>query len=88
MNGLPRPSSLSNRALEIDPRYGFAASLAGLCHLVTVAQGWTHDLNWEIGEATRLLSLALSIDENGPDILATVGFTTSYLTEDFATAAE
>jgi adenylate cyclase len=86
--GLAEALQLSHRALEIDPRYGFAAYLAGLCHLVTIAQGWAHDLNWEIGEATRLLSLALSIDENDPDILATVGFTTSYLTEDFATAAE
>jgi adenylate cyclase len=87
-DGLDEALQLSHRALEIDPRYGFAAYLAGICHLVTIGQGWAHDLNWEIREATRLLSLALSIDESDPDILAAVGFTTSYLTEDFATAAE
>jgi adenylate cyclase len=34
------------------------------------------------------LRLALSIDENDPDILATVGFATSFLTDDFNTASE
>jgi adenylate cyclase len=53
-----------------------------------IAQGWARDLNHEIGEATRLLSLALSIDENDPDVLAAVGCATSFLTEDFATASE
>ena len=86
--GLAEALKLTHRALELDPRYGFAAYLAGSFHIFMIAQGWAHDLNREIGEATRLLSLALSIDENDPDILATVGFTTSYLTEDFATAAE
>jgi len=86
--GLAEALQLTHRALEIDPRYGFAAYLAGTCHIFVIAQGWAQDLNREIGETTRLLSLALSVDENDPDILASVGVATSYLTEDFATAAE
>ena len=86
--GLAEALQLTHRALEIDPRYGFAAYVAGTCHIFVIAQGWAQDLNREIGETTRLLSLALSIDENDPDILASVGVATSYLTEDFATAAE
>jgi adenylate cyclase len=86
--GLAEALQLTHRALELDPRYGFAAYLAGSCHIFMISQGWARDLNREIGEGTRLLSLALSIDENDPDVLATVGCTTSFLTEDFATAAE
>ena len=86
--GLAEALQLAHRALELDPRYGFAAFQAGSCHIFNITQGWAHDLNREIGEVTRLLSLALSIDENDPDVLATVGCATSFLTEDFATAAE
>jgi len=86
--GLAEALQLAHRALELDPRYGFAAFQAGSCHIFNITQGWAHDLNREIGEVTRLLSLALSIDENDPDVLATAGCATSFLTEDFATAAE
>jgi adenylate cyclase len=86
--GLAEALQLAHRALELDPRYGFAAFLAGSCHIFIIGQGWARDLKREIGEATRVLSLALSIDENDPDVLATVGCATSFLTEDFATAAE
>ncbi|MET4280084.1 MULTISPECIES: tetratricopeptide repeat protein [unclassified Bradyrhizobium] len=86
--GLAEALRLSERALEIDPNYGFAAHLAGSCHALRIAQGWANDLNREMAETTRLFSLALSIDEHDPDFLASVGFVTSYLTEDFPTAAE
>lgn len=86
--GLAEALQLSKRALDMDPRYGFAAHLAGSCHALRIAQGWASDLNREMGETTRLFSLALSIDEDDADFLASVGFVTSYLTEDFPTAAE
>ncbi|MGH6755129.1 MAG: adenylate/guanylate cyclase domain-containing protein, partial [Bradyrhizobium sp.] len=70
--GLAEALQLSNRALEIDPRYGFAAYMAGSCHIFTITQGWARDLKHEIGEVNRLISLAHSVDENDPDILATV----------------
>src|SRR5260370_514421 len=41
---------LVSRALEIDPRYGFAATLAGGCHLLNYFQGWAADPNSEIEE--------------------------------------
>lgn len=86
--GLAEALRLSERALEMDPSYGFAAHLAGSCHALRIAQGWACDLNREMGETTRLFSLALSIDDDDADFLASVGFVTSYLTEDFPTAAE
>src|SRR4051812_24321800 len=70
--GVAEALQLTDRALELDPRYGFAAFLAGSCHCFIIGQGWARDLKGEIGEATRLLSLALSIDENDADVLATV----------------
>ena len=60
---------LASRALEIDPRYGFAASLAGSCHLLNVSQGWAADPKSEIAEGLRLLRLALSIDGNDDDCI-------------------
>ncbi|MGY4411059.1 tetratricopeptide (TPR) repeat protein [Bradyrhizobium sp. LB7.1] len=88
LEGLAEALQLAHRALEIDPRYGFAAYIAGTCHIFVIAQGWAQDLNREVEETMRLLSFALSIHENDPDLLASVGVATSYLTDDSATAAE
>jgi len=79
---------LCHRALALDPRYGFAAFIAGSCHFVSVTQGWAPDPTRATEEAVRLLSLALSIDENDPDVLATVGLGMSYLAEDTVAATE
>jgi adenylate cyclase len=86
--GVAEALQLAYRALELDPRYGPAAYVAGSCHMFNVAQGWALDLERETEEATRFFRLALSIDENDPDVLATVGFATAFLTDDFNTAAE
>src|SRR5258707_7747567 len=50
---------LVSRALESDPRYAFAATLAGSCHLQNVTQGWAADPKSEFAEGLRLLPLAL-----------------------------
>ena len=42
--GLAEALRLVSCALEIDPRYGFASTLAGSCHFINVNQGWTADL--------------------------------------------
>jgi adenylate cyclase len=86
--GVAEALQLSHRALELDPRYGLAAFVAGCCHMINIAQAWALDLKRETEEATRFFRLALSIDENDPDVLATVGFATSYLMDDFNTATE
>jgi adenylate cyclase len=36
--GFAEALRLASRALEIDPRYGFAATLAGSCHLLNVGR--------------------------------------------------
>jgi TolB-like protein len=77
---------LVSRALEIDPRYGFAAAIAGTCHFLNVSQGWAADPKSEIAEGLRLLRLALSID--GDDVLglSMLGRATAFWSGDFDAA--
>ena len=79
---------LLSRALEINPRYGLAAALAGSCHLLNVSQAWAADPNSETAEGMRLLRLALSIDGNNPDALSVLGRVTASLFGDFDTGRE
>jgi TolB-like protein/tetratricopeptide (TPR) repeat protein len=78
---------LFSRALEIDPRYGRAATIAGDCHLGNVHQGWAADPKSEIAEGLRLLRLALSIDGNDYMALSMLGRETAR-SGDFDTARE
>jgi len=79
---------LVSRALEIDPRYGLAATIAGSCHLVNVFQGWAADPKSEIAEGLRLLRLALSIDGTDCDALSLLGWATAVFFNDYDTARE
>jgi adenylate cyclase len=79
---------LVSRALEIDPRYGFAATQAGSCHLINVNQGWTADPKSEIAEGLRLIRLALSIDGNDDVALSILGWATASFSDDYDTARE
>ena len=87
-SGTAEALQLVSRALEIDPRYGFAATLAGGCHLLNYFQGWAADPNSEIEEGVRLFRLALSIDGNNPEALSVLGRITAFLSDDFDTARE
>ncbi len=79
---------LVSRALEIDPRYGFAARLAADCHVLNVSLGWAADPKSEIAEALRLLRLALSIDGNDYRALSLLGSVTATFSGDCDTARE
>jgi TolB-like protein len=79
---------LVSRALEIDPRCGFAATLAGECHLRNARHGWAADPESEIAEGFRLLRLALSIDGNATLALSMLGRATAAFSGDFDTARE
>ena len=78
---------LVSRALESDPRYAFAATLAGSCHLQNVTQGWAADPESEFAEGLRLLQLALSIDGNDHLALSMLGYAAGW-SGDFDTAIE
>jgi adenylate cyclase len=82
---------LTSRALEIDPSYGFAATLAGTCHFVNVGEEWAADpksQTAELAEGFRLLRLAIQIDGNDSDALSALSRATSMWTCDFDTAKE
>jgi len=68
--GLAEAIRLAHRALELDPRFGLVAALAGVCHMQNVLWGYAIDPQFERKEAVRLLRLALSIDDSDPNTLA------------------
>jgi adenylate cyclase len=68
--GLAEALRLAHRALDLDPRFGLVAALAGNCHQLNVTLGHAVDPQFERNEAVRLLRLALSIDDSDPETLA------------------
>ena len=68
--GLAEALQLFNRALEVDSRFGVAATMA--LAATNILRGWA-PLKPEIEEVTRLLRAALGIDEIDPEALATAG---------------
>jgi TolB-like protein len=86
--GMAEALRLLSRALEIDPRYGAAASLAGFCRTINLTLGWANDPQPEIEEVRRLSRLVLSIDENDPEPIAFAGWAKAFLGTDFAAATE
>jgi TolB-like protein len=86
--GLAEALRLVSRALEIEPRYGFAARLAGSCHFLSVNHGWAADPDSEIAEGLRVVRVALSSDGNDPEALSLLGRATAIWSGDFDTARE
>ena len=54
--GLAEAIRLAHRALELDPRFGRAAALAGVCHMSNVVLGYSTDPQFERKEAVRLFA--------------------------------
>ena len=68
--GLAETIRLAHRALELDPRFGLVAALAGACNGLNVLLGYAVDPQFDRNEAVRLLRLALSLDDSDPETLA------------------
>jgi adenylate cyclase len=68
--GLAEVIRLAHRALELDPRFGFVAALAGVSHMNNVLFGYAVDPQFDRKEAVRLFRVALSVDDGDPDTLA------------------
>jgi adenylate cyclase len=80
--GVAEAIKLANRALELDPRFGAVAALAGVCHMNNVIWGYAIDPQFERKEAVRLLRLALSVDDGDPDTLAMAALISAYMVGD------
>ncbi|MGY4570286.1 adenylate/guanylate cyclase domain-containing protein [Bradyrhizobium sp. USDA 3256] len=81
-DGLAEAIRLAHRALELDPRFGFVAALAGLAHMQNILWGHAVDPQFDRKEAVRLLRLALSIDDGDAETLAWVSLTSAYMAGD------
>ena len=57
--GLAETIRLAHRALELDPRFGLVAALAGACHMQNVLWGYAIDPQFDRKEAVRLSSLGI-----------------------------
>jgi len=86
--GLAEAIRLAHRALELDPRFGLVAALAGACHMQNVIQGYAVDPQFDRKEAVRLLRLALSIDDGDPDTLARASTISAFMVGDCESAIE
>jgi adenylate cyclase len=80
--GLAEAIRLAHRALELDPRFGSAVALAGMCHMLNVIFGYAIDPEFDRKEAVRLIRLALSLDDSDPDTLARAAFISAFMVGD------
>jgi adenylate cyclase len=81
-DGTAEAIRLAHRALELDPRFGIVAALAGACHMQILLWGYAVDPQFDRKEAVRLLRLALSIDDGDPDTLAMAAMTSAFIVGD------
>jgi adenylate cyclase len=86
--GVAATLRLAHRALELDPRFGLVAALAGVCHMQNVLRGYTIDPQFERKEAVRLVRLALSVDDGDPETLAWASAISAFIVGDCESAIE
>jgi TolB-like protein len=80
--GLAEAIRLAHRALDLDPRFGSVAVLAGVWHMLNVVLGYTNDPQFDRKEAVRLARLALSIDDGDPETLARASVISAFMVGD------
>ena len=86
--GLAEAIRLACHALELDPGFGRAASLASVFHLNNFVFGYSTDPQFELEEAVRLSRLALRIDDGDPSTLARASLISAYVVRDSESALE
>jgi adenylate cyclase len=79
---------LADRALELDPRFGLVAALAGASHMQNVLWGYAADPQFDRKEAVRLCRLALSLDDSDADISAWAAVISAFMVGDHESAIE
>jgi adenylate cyclase len=86
--GVAEAIKLAHRALELDPRFGAAAALAGIGHMLNVLWDYAIDPQFERKEAVRLSRLALSLDHDDPHTLAWAAIISAFMVGDCETEIE
>jgi adenylate cyclase len=80
--GVAEATRLAHRALELDPRFGLVAALAGTCHMQNVVSGYAVDPQFDRKEAIRLFRLALTVDDGDPETLAYAATISAFMVGD------
>ncbi len=80
--GFAEAIRLAHRALELDPRFGRAAALAGISHTINVNLGYAIDPQFDRKEAVRLLRLILGVDDSDPETLAWASIISAFMVGD------
>jgi adenylate cyclase len=80
--GVAEAIRMAHRALELDPRFGLVAAMAGALHMQNVVWGYAVDPQFDRKEAVRLFHLALSVDDGDPEILAWASIISAYMVGD------
>ena len=78
-DGISQALELLERALEIDPGYPLALSLAGWCHAQRGVYNWTDDIAGEQATARALAERAANLSSDDPLILAVLGAVHTFL---------
>jgi TolB-like protein len=73
--GFAEAVGLARQALAIDPSYGLAAAMIGLCRVLQRLQGWGALSDEDIGEACRLARQALEAERNDADTILQAAWT-------------
>jgi len=80
--GLAEAIRLAHHALELDPRFGSVAALAGVCHMQIAILGHANDPQFDRKEAVRFARLALRIDDGDPETLARASMISAFMVGD------
>jgi TolB-like protein len=80
--GVAEAMRLAHRALELDPRFGFAAAMVAACHTRNVIWGYAVDPQFERKEAVRLARWALSVDDGDSETLAWASVNSAFMVGD------
>jgi adenylate cyclase len=86
--GVAEALQLAHGALDLDPRFGVVAALAGICHMNNVVWGYSADPQFDRKKAVRLLHLALSIDDSDPETLAQACLISAFMVGDSESSIE
>src|SRR5262249_28597872 len=86
--GIAEAIEFPHRALELHPRFGAAAALAGIAHMQNVLWDRAIDPEFDRKEAVRLSRLALSLDHDDPHTLASAAVISAFMGGDSESAIE
>ena len=79
--------ALAERAIELDPKFGQALSLASRCHYLVYLYGWSDDPDHHHHRALELAHRAVRAAPDDAHVLANRAMLSAYLEHDFTTAA-